>query len=373
MKEFNPTFNRIGIRSVADYSLREFMRSKLRAEVRRSRHSRRMRSCTANVWQKSGTGSAVLLGGLVSLPEMATTITASAIGNAPLAVNTLLGGIAAAMAMIAITDAAVGREPLDIDVIRPIVLFQGTLVILFLAVAAAGIIVGDVAFGGLGLWAYALLALYVLFVMLLKRYRKATPWVPKDKKAPSGGNAERRRDHLSSPEVKPDGKATTRGGKGAAHSTTQVAFHAGLAGVGILVAGFFLAVSGEAIGEQSGLGAGFAGMVLGGVATSLPELSTTISAVRLKQYEMAFADAFGANLFSVLLIFLADVFYSGGPVLNEVGRFSLFAILLGIVLTAIYLAGLIERRKAVVRRMGVDSLLVLLVYIGGLFMLYRIR
>src|SRR5688572_2907744 len=81
---------------------------------------------------------AVLLGGLVSLPEMATTITASAIGNAPLAVNTLLGGIAAAMAMIAVTDAAVGREPLDIDVIRPIVLFQGTLVILFLAVAAAG-------------------------------------------------------------------------------------------------------------------------------------------------------------------------------------------------------------------------------------------
>ncbi len=61
---------------------------------------------------------AVLLGGLVSLPEMATAMTASAIGNAPLAVNTLLGGIAAAMAMIAITDAAIGPEPLDIDVKR---------------------------------------------------------------------------------------------------------------------------------------------------------------------------------------------------------------------------------------------------------------
>jgi len=118
---------------------------------------------------------AVLLGGLVSLPEMATAMTASAIGNAPLAMNTLLGGIAASMAMIAVTDAAVGGEPLDIDVIRPIVLFQGTLLILFLAVAAAGIIVGDVAFLGVRLWAYALLALYVLFVMLLKRYRMATP------------------------------------------------------------------------------------------------------------------------------------------------------------------------------------------------------
>jgi len=82
---------------------------------------------------------------------------------------------------------------------------------------------------------------------------------------------------------------------------------------------------------------------------------------------------FGANLFSILLIFPADVFYRGGPVLNEVGRFSLFAILLGMVLTAIYLAGLIERRKSVVLRMGVDSLLVIFVYVGGLFILYRLR
>lgn len=59
-----------------------------------------------------------------------------------------------------------------------------------------------------------------------------------------------------------------------------------------MIGGFFLAVSGGAIGEQSGLGAGFVGMVLGGVATSLPELSTTIAAVRLKQYEMALGDAF---------------------------------------------------------------------------------
>jgi cation:H+ antiporter len=40
---------------------------------------------------------------------------------------------------------------------------------------------------------------------------------------------------------------------------------------------------------------------------------------------------------------------------------------------SIYLGGLIERRDKVVLRIGVDSLLVLLVYAGGLVVLFRLR
>lgn len=54
-----------------------------------------------------------------------------------------------------------------------------------------------------------------------------------------------------------------------------------------LVSGFVLAGTGDALAEQTGLGASFVGMLLGGVATSLPEVTTTIAAVRLAQYEMA--------------------------------------------------------------------------------------
>jgi hypothetical protein len=54
--------------------------------------------------------------------------------------------------------------------------------------------------------------------------------------------------------------------------------------------------------------------------------------VRLAQYEIASADAFGTNLFSVMLLFVADLAYAGGPILNEVDRFSLLATLLGILL-----------------------------------------
>lgn len=114
-------------------------------------------------------------------------------------------------------------------------------------------------------------------------------------------------------------------------------------------------------------------MLLGGVATSLPEVSTTIAAVRLAQYEMAFADAFRTNLFSTMLLFVADLAYPGGPILNEVDRFSLFAMLLGILLTAVYLAGFVERQHKTLLRMGIDSIIVLIAYGGGLVVLFFLR
>lgn len=320
--------------------------------------------------EQTGAGQALigmlLLGGIVSLPEMAMAMTASAFGNAQLAVNTLLGGIPVTMAILAVTDAAVGREPLSLDVSHPIVLLQGTFVVAFLAVAA-GIIVGDIPTLGVGAWASALFVLYIVFTLLIKRYSKSAPWVPKQRNAePQGQRKEQQKAASAQP-----------GNANEEHSDRRpmgrIALCAAIAGAAILVAGFLLARSGEALAEQTGLGASFVGMVLGGISTSLPEVSTTVSAVRLQQYEMTFADAFGTNLFSVMLIFLVDVVYSGGPVLNELGRFSVFAILLGIAVTTVYLAGLIERRNRAILRMGVDSLIVLCMYLLGLIILFRLR
>ena len=81
----------------------------------------------------------------------------------------------------------------------------------------------------------------------------------------------------------------------------------------ILAAGFALTC--EALTEQTGLGATFVGMLLGAVATSLPEVPTTIAAVRLARYEMTFADAFGTNLFD-------DAFVRGGRGLSWRSHFE---------------------------------------------------
>jgi cation:H+ antiporter len=85
------------------------------------------------------------------------------------------------------------------------------------------------------------------------------------------------------------------------------------------------------------------------------------------------AHVFGTNLFNVAIIFVVDALYDGPPVLAEVGAFAGFGALLAIVLTALYLAGMIERRDRTVLRMGFDSLAAFGIYAGGLAVLYQLR
>ena len=309
--------------------------------------------------ERTGIGKAVvgalLLGGITSLPEVATTSTAAASGNAPLAVNNLLGGIAMQVAILAVADAAIGRGALSAIVARPTILLQATLNILLLVLVATGITAGDVPFLGLGAWTTGIAGAYVVSMVIIGRSHAPAAWRPaRVVKEGAAGEAAR------------DAAEETR-------STGRIAAYTASAAAVIFAAGYGLARTGEALAEQTGLGASFVGAVLVAIATSLPEVSSTVAAVRLGHLELAFGDIFGTNLFDVALVAVADAVYAGGPVLREVGAFSVCAALLGILVTGIFLGGLIERRDRVVLRMGVDSLLVLLVYLGGLLVLYRLR
>jgi cation:H+ antiporter len=88
---------------------------------------------------------------------------------------------------------------------------------------------------------------------------------------------------------------------------------------------------------------------------------------------MAISDVFGANLFNLGLILLADALFASSPILNHAGRFDILAALLGIVLTAIYLVGLLERENRTILGIGYDSFAVLCVYAAGLGLLYLAR
>jgi cation:H+ antiporter len=146
-----------------------------------------------------------------------------------------------------------------------------------------------------------------------------------------------------------------------------------IAAIAVLAGGSIAAITADALAKQTGIGASFVGFVLGGIVTSLPEVSSTIGAVRLKRYEMAYADAYGTNLFSLFLLFVVDLFYPRGPVLNEAGRFSHFAVLLGICVTTVSLSGLIARPKRHILRMGLDSLLIVAISSVGFLLLYKIQ
>jgi len=322
------------------------------------------------IQKATGIGEALvgmlLLGFITALPELGVTATASHAGNAKLAVNNLLGGMALNVAILATADAAIRREALTSAVATALPMTQGALLVLMLAIVGGATVVGDRAVLGIGLWSWLLLLVYVMSVVVVRRSRGHEGWVRNGSEpatSPRGEDARRERD-------------TEGGDGGAPHQRGALAPLLGKTAVGaaaILGAGYAIARTGETLAEQTGLGQSFFGAVFLALCTSLPEISIVFSSVRRGNYAMAVSDIFGANLFGLALLFVVDAIYQGEPALAAAGRFATFAALLGIAVTALFIAGLLERRHIMVLRMGVDSLVVIGVYVAGLTVLYTLK
>jgi cation:H+ antiporter len=141
----------------------------------------------------------------------------------------------------------------------------------------------------------------------------------------------------------------------------------------ILICGTLLVEVAQTIALQSGLGSSFIGVTLLAATTSLPELSTTVTAVRMHEYTMAISNIIGSNLIMLLVILPADLLHSEGAILAQAESSARLALVFGILVTAIYLGGLLIKKKPRFLGMGMDSILVLCVYAASIYALYSVR
>lgn len=302
---------------------------------------------------RTGIGQAfagmLLLGGITSLPELAAVGTSAALGNAGIAINNLLGTASINLVLLAVADFAYGRDALTRAAARPGLLMQGVLSMLLAVLVALAVVAGDPPLGPLGAGSLVIGLAAIAAVKIASGYEGRSAWTLTD---PAGGGEAGDED---------DPRGTGR----------LVAFTAGAALL-ILAAGFLLSTSADAIAAETGLASGMVGFLLVGFATSLPELSSVLAAVRRRRYQLAIGDIFGTNLFNLLLIPVADLIYAGGPVLAETGRFEVIGATLAALLTGIYVVGLLERRDRTILRMGYDSLTALIVFAIGIALLARV-
>jgi len=114
-----------------------------------------------------------------------------------------------------------------------------------------------------------------------------------------------------------------------------------------------------------------AGAVLSGVATSLPERVTTVAAVRRGALTLAVSDIVGGNFFDVLFVFAADIVYLRGSLYHAigVGTREAFLTVLAIMLNVVLLLGLLYRQRSGPANIGFESVLMLVLYVGGLLVL----
>lgn len=297
----------------------------------------------------------VLLGVTTSLPEIATTLTASWHGNAQLVSGNLFGGVALQVAILSIVDMVAVRGALTHFTPQPVLLFQGVMLLLMLGVAVAGAAAGDpLAIGGIGLTPVLLTGGYIAMVRL--SHSGAVPaW-----RATNAPQDPAREPDIAEPALDDYGNA-------------RLYTYCGISAVAIFAAGWVLARTGNALAEQTGLGASFVGVALVAASTSLPELSTALAAARRGNHQMAVSNILGTNCLELALFLPADLVYRGGPLLGALDRSATFAAAMGIVVTSIFLLGLLERRDRTILRMGIDSAAVLAAYVCGLVGLYALR
>ncbi len=295
----------------------------------------------------------LLLGVITSLPEVANCITAASIGSPGLAVNNLLGSAAINVLLLAVVDAFVGREAITGVVAKPSTMMMAALNMLVLAAVAMSIVVGDVLFLGVGVSAALLCALSIGAFWIASGYPERAPWTI-------------RRD------VRKQGRASADEDDDK-ESTRSLVWKTIIAGAVIFFAGYALSQTGDAIAELTGIGTGMVGFALIGTSTSMPELSTVYTAIRMRQYELAFGQVLGTNFVNLSLILMTDVFFTGGPVINELGPFEIVSALLGLILIGVFLVGLLERRDPKLLKMGYDSLAVMVLFAGGLGLLYIVQ
>jgi cation:H+ antiporter len=301
-------------------------------------------------------GGLLLLAIVTNLPEIAITASASLSGELGIAVGNILGGIAIQTAVLVLVDAfgVRGSRPLTYQAASLVLVVEGTLVIAVLAVTVmssqlpSSLIFERVTPGGL-----LIVIFWVVGIGMLSKARTELPWLEKGE-APDGQQA-------------PRGTARARKERDARNKgigTPRILAVFALASVVTLVAGVTLERSGEVIAGRIGMDGVLFGSTVLAAATALPEISTGLASARLGDYQLAVSDIFGGNAFLPVLFFPAGLL-SGQAVFPQLRDTDMYLIGLGMVLTCVYICGLIFRPRRRILRMGVDSLAALALYLLG--------
>ena len=309
----------------------------------------------------SALGGLILLAIATNLPEIAITVSAALSNNIGVAVGNILGGIAIQTVVLVVLDAlgTKGGRPLSYRAASLTLVIEAVTVVAVLGVVIAGSqMPGSLVAFRLTPAAVLIAVIWILGLILVQRSQKGLPWHEQ-------GDAPGAQD-------KPRGHSKKQNSEKNKHlSTGKSVLIFSIAALATLGAGVVLERSGDAIAGHIGLSGVLFGATFLALATSLPEISTGLTSVKQGDYKLAFSDIFGGNAFLPVL-FLVAVLITGKPVLPQAHATDIYLTALAILLTLVYLLGLLFRPKKKVLAMGMDSLVVLVPYLLGIAGLFAV-
>ncbi len=270
--------------------------------------------------RKSGLGRTwtglILVAGVTSLPELTTGISSVAVHNLPeIAVGDIIGSCCFNLLLIAIMDAVGGHTPLSArvraDHILPLALGSALLAILGLEILAGPRMPS---FGWMG--AGSLVAGLGYFGAVRAVYAQQQ----------AHGDF---------------GIATEELGDSARSVTLpQAVARYAISAAVVVLAALVLPRLAERIAASTGLGQAFTGSLFVAATTSLPEVVVSVTAVRMKADDLAYANITGSTLFNVLVLAMDDALWTRGAILQSVSTSHGIGILAAILMNAVLIAAL---------------------------------
>ena len=297
----------------------------------------------------------VLLAAATSLPELTVDISAVRQGMPDLAAGDLFGSSLMNLLILAVLDLVhrSGGKMLSREAAAHAL--SATLSIALTALAGLAILTTPRLPGpsllGIGIWSWGILVAYLLGIRMIFLDQRVSARAAADA-AEEAEPAEGGKNPLQPPLWKPVVIFTV---------ATFVLF----------LSGPRLAHTAGQLADLSGLGKTFVGTTLVALCTSLPELVASLTALRMKSFDLVIGNVFGSNAFNMILFLPLDAAHRGS-LFADISPSHAVTSLAVILATGVAVLGQlyhVEKRRRIVEP---DALLMLLILGGALFLVYRL-
>ena len=305
----------------------------------------RMTRLADQIADRAGWGEAlvggVVLGAATSLSGLTVSVSAAWSGDASLAFSNGVGGIAAQTAFLVAADVAYRRGNLEHAAAEPANLFQATMLLVLLSLPVLAYASPELSFFAIHPVSVVMFAAYVMGLRYAKQVREDPMWSPV------------RTSQTRSDE--PD-EEDAQGG------VLRPALEFAALAAALAASGWVISQAASVMSARFGLSSSLVGSLLTAVVTSLPELVTTVAAVRRGALQLAVGGIIGGNTFDTLFLVASDAAYRDGSLYHALGSQDFYWLATGLVMTSVLLAGLILRQRKGPAGIGVESATILALY-----------
>jgi cation:H+ antiporter len=292
----------------------------------------------------------VMLAAVTSLPELATSISATLMGNPQMAISNIFGSNLFNIFIVFIVDIFILKSTSFSSKVRSKTFMGAFWAIILTLIFLLGFLFPTEGIMNISLFTLIIFGIYFIAMKCIYVYEH------------------QKNDELS--EILEEEKEEF-------HEVVEGGITLPQAKKGFVVNAFFVVVLGTGlsfVGDKIAmtpifgieLGQSFVGLILIALATSLPELTVTIEAIRLKSYDMAAGNLLGSNIFNITIIFIADLFLRDKNIYQTLTDFHILTAIFSIFILLAFLIGIMFKNK----KRRYDTYAIGIIYFIAMYILY---